>query len=212
MDIRNNKNIVSYGFLLFLIVAGLYSILGDNPNVENNINSLAIPVFLFSVAILLSKANKSIRESVNEKKGNLDRDINRLQRSGNSVETYDASRAYTIDELKKLRNQVRETNKTYNEYGLLCKKIIAVDLFTRVINWFAVLSFSVCLLSLIGVIQFSANCGYINTFSLALVFFDFFILDDIVQKAVRKALEKIEEEAEKKSVQDSVNGGDENEV
>lgn len=187
MDIRNYKNIIPYGFLLFLLVAGLFSAFGNNPQIDASINSLAIPVFLFSISILLSKSNKYVRETVQEHISQMDRELNRTLND-------DYSRA----KLEKM-----------NEYNLLCKKFIAVDKITRAINLFAILSFAICLLSVTGIVSLTSDCGYINVFSLALIFFDFFVLDEIMQRMVRTSIDKIHEAAIKLSDMELSDGSNE---
>ena len=164
MDFRNYKNIIPYGFLLFLLIAGLISIF--NENINNYINSLAIPVFLFSLSIIFTKANKNIRQAVYNSIGH-------------------------TELLMKTTDQAKDSLEFTNRFILLTKKFIHVDAFTIIVNIFAMISFSLCLLSLMNIICFPTNCGYINIFSLALVFFDFFIMDDIIDKAVKASIEKI---------------------
>ncbi len=187
MDIRSYKNIIPYGFLLFLLVAGLFSAFGNNPQVDASINSLAIPVFLFSISILLSKSNKYVRETIQEHISQIDRELN-----GTPNDDY-----------------TRAKYEKMNEYNLLCKKFFTIDKFTRAINVFAILSFAICLLSVTGIISFTSDCGYINIFSLALVFFDFFVLDDIIQKTVRTSIDKIHEAAIKLSDKELSDGSKE---
>lgn len=187
MDIRSYKNIIPYGFLLFLLVAGLFSAFGNNPQVDASINSLAIPVFLFSISILLSKSNKYVRETIWERVSQTDREL-----KSTPIDYYS-----------------REKYEKTNEFNLLCKKIIAVDSITRAVNLLAILSFTICLLSVTGIVSFPSDCGYINVFSLALVFFDFFVLDDILTRTVRILLDKIHEAAIKQSDMELSDGSNE---
>lgn len=180
MDFRNYKNIIPYGFLLFLLISGFISIFDESIN--NFINSLAIPVFLFSLSIILTKANRSIRQAVYNSIGHTELLMNTAAQEEKSLEFS-------------------------NRFILLTKKFIHVDAFTITFNVIAMISFCLCLLSLMNIICFPTNCGYINIFSLALVFFDFFILDDIIEKAVKASLEKIRDQAKDKAQKDlSVDG------
>lgn len=177
MDIRNYKNIVPYGFLVFLIIAGVFSIFSNNEVINANINGLAIPVFLLSVSILLSKSNKYVREKVFGKIEQLDRTIKQ-----------DHAEDYSMEKLENLE-----------EYNMLCKHFMYVDRCTKWISIIAIISFSICLLSMIGIISIPISSGYINLFSLALVFFDFFIWEDMIQKKVDSSINKICEEAKEKA-------------
>ncbi len=174
MEFRDYKNIVPYGFLLFLIVSGILSIIGYNDMIRKSVNSLSIPVFLFSIAILLSKSNYYIRKNAFE-------------------EAYKSN--------VKLANAEDEDNpfdfyKKLNTYALMVKRIDCIDKVTKIINSIAILCFAICPLTMVGIIPFPSECGYINVFSLALVYFDFFILDDVLQKVVHLSKNKIDKEAE----------------
>lgn len=186
MDIRSYKNIIPYGFLLFLLVAGLFSAFGNNPQVDASINSLAIPVFLFSISILLSKSNKYVRETICNHISQMNRELNNTPNDD-----------YTRTKYEKM-----------NEQKLLFEKFFKVDNLTQAINLFAILSFAICLLSLTGIVSFPSDCGYINIFSLALVFFDFFVLDDILQRTVQSSIREIHESAIKLTENELSDGSD----
>lgn len=74
-----------------------------------------------------------------------------------------------------------------------------VDRCTQYISIIAIISFSICLLSMIGIISIPISSGCINLFSLALVFFDFFIWEDMIQKKVDSSINKICEGAKEKA-------------
>lgn len=89
--------------------------------------------------------------------------------------------------------------ESLEEYNMLCKHFMFVDRCTQLISIIAIMSFSVCLLSMIGIISVPISSGYINLFSLALVCFDFFIWEDMIQKKVDSSINKIREEAKEKA-------------
>ena len=177
MELRDNKNITSYGFFLFLILAGVLSIIGINDTIRKGINSMSIPVFLLSLAIVLSKANSFIRD-------NAFMEIDKTDMKLHNSRSHD----YSIDSLKDL-----------NAYVLMVKRVDHIDKATKVINTIAIICFAICPLTMMGIIPFPADCGYINVFSLALVYFDFCILDDVLRKIVRISKDRILEEAKQKA-------------
>lgn len=85
-----------------------------------------------------------------------------------------------------------------HEYNFFGKYFITIDFFTRLFNLIATLSFSWCLLSLTGLFKITGNFAWVNIFSLALVFFDFFILDDLMSKMIRSKIKHFSEQAERK--------------
>ena len=54
MDIRESKNIVNYGFLAFLILVGVASFFIEEQSFVLRMNSLSIPLYIFSVSIILA--------------------------------------------------------------------------------------------------------------------------------------------------------------
>lgn len=171
---REQKNIIYYGFFIFLIVLGISTFFYNNDFIVNNINCLSIPVLSFSIALLLSKSNQIIRNEV-LKEINLHEAKSSL---GEKTEDY--------------KLQLTETEI----YKIYVKKFCKVDTFTRIINSFATISLVWCLLSLIGIFRIEINSHFVNAFSLALIFFDFYILDDLIIKAINKINIKLSKQAE----------------
>lgn len=185
MDIRESKNIVNYGFLAFLILVGVASFFIEEQSFVLRMNSLSIPLYIFSVSIILSKSINTIRKTINAEIAKED---------SKRVSINDSEKKYSIEALQ-----------SSERYILLVKRFFAIDKWTKGINIIAMLSFVLCLLSVSGIIVIGINSIWVNTFSMALVYFDFFVLDEMITRHTRKLIEQIKEEAEVKAREDIEN-------
>lgn len=61
---REPINILKYGFVLFLFFSGIVSIFNTETYFINSVNSLSIPIFAFSISILLVKSNQYARTEI----------------------------------------------------------------------------------------------------------------------------------------------------
>ena len=81
---REQKNILNYGFLLALFLIGIISIFCENQVFVESINNLSIPIFLFTISTLLAKGNTYIRgrifKSISTNKDLIDKYDNLLER------------------------------------------------------------------------------------------------------------------------------------
>lgn len=203
---RNTINIIKYGFFLFLIVAGILSIFMKNEQFLVSINNLAIPIFLFSLSLLLVKWNKIVLDEVNKqlherdaKQARKNRTCEELEQKINT-ENFDYK---TRNEMyKQLNELMKESLLSETETIYLFKFFKIVDVFTIIMNILAMMSFCFCLLVMTGIIVFTQNLMFINLFSLALVFFDFYILEELVRHRFEKRMLAIQRKAEKKVEQD----------
>lgn len=203
---RNTINIIKYGFFLFLIVAGILSIFMKNEQFLVSISNLAIPIFLFSLSLLLVKWNKIVRDEVNKqlherdaKQARKNRTCEELEQKINT-ENFDYK---TRNEMyKQLNELMKESLLSETETTYLFKFFKIIDVFTIIMNILAMMSFCFCLLVMIGIFVFTQNLMFINLFSLALVFFDFYILEELVRHRFEKRMLAIQRKAEKKVEQD----------
>lgn len=201
---REQINILKYGFLLFLVVAGVVSIFYKDANYVNAINSLSIPVFLFSLSIIFVKANKYARETVMKKIHVQEKTMNEkskeISKKSEQIEKIEDDKK--INYYKKTKELYKESLITTEEFIFLCKYFSAIDIFTKIFIIFAMLSFVWCLLSLVGLFAINSNFIWVNIFSLAIVFFDFFVLDDLLVKAFPKRFDKLHDQAVNKIAQE----------
>lgn len=102
-----------------------------------------------------------------------------------------------IEVLNQLKQLYKDSLISLHEHKFFCKYFIIIDIFTRAFNLIATLSFSWCLLSLTGVFKITGNFVWVNIFSLALVFFDFFILDDLISKMFSRKINQFRKQAER---------------
>ena len=100
---REFINILKYGFMIFLLFAGIVSIFNNEPYFVNSVNSLSIPIFAFSISILLVKSNQYARNEIFKQiqnksitTDNLKKDIDKKEKIFKET-VYDC----TIDECKK---------------------------------------------------------------------------------------------------------------
>ncbi len=203
---REFINILKYGFMIFLLFAGIVSIFNNEPYFVNSVNSLSIPIFAFSISILLVKSNQYARNEIFKQiqnksitTDNLKKDIDKKEKIFKET-VYDC----TIDECKKKIEKHEHLSQLYkdslislHEYNFFCNYFITIDYFTRLFNLIATLSFSWCLLSLTGLFKITGNFAWVNIFSLALVFFDFFILDDLISKMIGSKIKFFREQAKR---------------
>lgn len=191
--------------MLFLTISGFIAIFSNESYFVCAVNSSAIPIFIFSICILLVKSNKYVRTEILNKIQNLDKvtdslhkDIDkeeerleRIKREDSHAETY-KNELVIMRQLKQLYKNTVISQKTNT---FLCKYFCIIDIFTRGFNIVATLSFAWCLLSLTGLFRITGNFAWINIFSLALVFFDFFILDELMDLMLRMIINKFQEQA-----------------
>lgn len=203
---REPINILKYGFILFLIFSGIVSIFNNEPYFVNSVNSLSIPIFVFSISILFVKSNQYVRTEIFKQiqnkstttdnlKESIDKKEKRLKETmcNGRIDEYQNK----IEEQKQLNQLYKHSLISIHEHNIFCKYFIITDVFTKIFNTIATLSFSWCLLSLTGLFKITGNFVWVNIFSLALVFFDFFILDDLMSKMVRSKIKHFREQAEK---------------
>ena len=108
-----------------------------------------------------------------------------------------------VNLLKKFEELHRNSLISMKELNFLCRYFSFIDTFTRLFNAIAMLSFTWCLLSLTGIFTINYNFAWVNIFSLAIVFFDFFVFDDLLTKTFKKKLDNLHEQAEKEITQEA---------
>lgn len=197
--------------MLFLIVTGIVAIFSCESYFISSVNCLAIPIFAFSISILLVKANKYMRANILAKIQDQDKiaeglkkDIGKKEellekvKCEDNIEDYENQMAI----MKQLNPLYKNSLVSYQTYIFLAKYFNIIDGFTRAFNIIAMISFTWCLLSLVGVFRLAGNFAWVNIFSLALVFFDFFIFDDLMEKMLNRKITRIQEQADKKTDKD----------
>lgn len=204
---REQINILKYGFLFFLIVVGVVSIFYEELSFINAINTLSIPIFAFSLSILLVKANQYARQEILKKITNQNKTVENLH--NNIIQEEEKIKGIEYKNKQELEKQLSLMYKksliSNKELTFYYKFFFTIDLFTRIFNIIAMLSFSGCLLSLTGIVKINTNFAWVNIFSLVLVFFDFFVFEDLVKKSFNKKIEKISEKAAKTVAKDMQN-------
>ena len=113
-----------------------------------------------------------------------------------------SERIKKIDSNEEINELYKESLISAEEFKFLCKYFFTIDLFTKIFNTFAMLSFAWCLLSLVGLFDINSNFVWVNIFSLAIVFFDFFVLDDLLVKLFPKKFDKLHDQAVNKIAQE----------
>ena len=199
---REKKNILNYGFLLFLIILGIVSIFCDNEIIIKSINSLSIPIFLFSITTLLSKFGNYMNDAFFKKildEESKDKEYEELikRQKQNIDECTDKMR---FDNQRIITGLLLNSTECKKYLCILYKRKILYSDLVKAFNLLSMISFVICLFSIIGIVQFDVDCPWVNIFSLALVFFDFFILDDILKKRVDKVLKKLSEKEVQKQL------------
>ena len=203
---REQKNILNYGFLLFLLVVGVISIFHQETTFINALNTLAFPVFLFTIATLIAKSNQFIRTVLSEeahKQEPIDEKYDKLLARAEEI----AEKSNHALEDEKLVCETRnEAYKSKLYLTAIYKRSLIVSKIGTCVNFIAMISFVFCLLSLTGLFSIDASFHWINILSLALVFFDFFVLDDWLKSYSRKLknkLDKIVDEGFQKALKDN---------
>lgn len=201
---REQINILKYGFLLFLVTVGIVSIFNQDANFINAINSLSIPIFSFSLSIMFVKANKYALDEVFKRMMSQEKivdehstAVNKKSEQVRKAEGNEKINLYT--KFEELRNS---SLISMQEMRFLCKYFSTIDFCTKLFNVIAMLSFTWCLLSLVGIFTLSSNYVWVNIFSLAIVFFDFFVLDDLLVKSFKRRFEKLHDQAVNKTAQE----------
>ena len=204
---REQINILKYGFLFFLIVVGVVSIFYEELSFVNAINTLSIPIFAFSLSILLVKANQYARQEILKKITNQNKIVenlhNNIIQEEEKIKGIEYKNKQELE--KKLSLMYEKSLISSKELTFYYKFFFTIDLFTRIFNIIAMLSFSGCLLSLTGIVKINTNFAWVNIFSLVLVFFDFFVFEDLIKKSFNKKIEKISKKATKTVAKDMQN-------
>lgn len=193
---REQKNILNYGFLLALFLIGIISIFCENQVFVESINNLSIPIFLFTISTLLAKGNTYIRgrifKSISTNKDLIDKYDNLLERYNVVIQkNQELDIDMKLEDVQELNKLTKDSLDTHVYLNQLYKRHSAIDRCTIVINVIAMISFAFCILSLVGVWSIKNNFACINVFSLALVFFDFFVYEDILNRMVDKIFAKV---------------------
>ena len=132
---REQINILKYGFLLFLVVAGVISVFYQDENYVNAINSLSIPIFSFSLSIIFVKANKYAREMVLKRIQSQEKIMNEQSPKISKK----SERIKKIDSNEEINELYKESLISAEEFKFLCKYFFTIDLFTKIFNTFAML-------------------------------------------------------------------------
>lgn len=194
-----------------MIVTGIVAIFSSESYFISSVNCLAIPIFAFSISILLVKANKYMRTNILAKIQDQDKisegmkkDIGKKEKLLEKVKCEDNIEDYEnqMAIMKQLNPLYKNSLVSCRTYIFLTKYFNIIDGFTRAFNIIAMISFAWCLLSLTGVFRLVGNFAWVNIFSLALVFFDFFIFDDLMEKMLNRKITRIQEQADKKTDKD----------
>ena len=188
---REQKNILVYGFLFFLFSVGVISLFYQDAIFINSMNTLAIPVFLFTISTLIVKSNQFIRKVILEEVGlqePMDEKLDKLLEEAEDI----AKKGDHALEYEQLVGETRnESFKSKLYLTALYKRFIFVDRVGMFINFIAMISFVLCLLSIMGIFSIDISLHWINVFSLALVFFDFFVLDNWLKSYSDKMKKKL---------------------
>ncbi len=203
---REPINILKYGFLLFLVIVGVASVFNNEANFIASMDSLSIPIFAFSISILFVKANKFARDELFKRIQNREKTVNEqskeVEQKGEALKK--AEYANNKNLYENFKDMYKKSMISTKEMSFLIRYFGTIDIFTKIFNMIAMISFTWCLLSLIGLFAININFTWVNIFSLALVFFDFFVLDDLLGKAFKNKLNKLHEQAEKETEQEEV--------
>ena len=186
---RETKNIIMYGFLLFLIITGITINFISNTVIINNIKCLSVPVFIFTISLLFVKANYLIRQQTlkvintieqttknNEKESK--HSLSELESLMNSIDDYKKHFSEILHDKEQIKYNLVESKKL----TFLYKNFCIIDIFTKLFNIIGVLSFALCLLSVTGLFSIEISSPIIEIFSLCIMYFDFFILEDLLTK------------------------------
>ena len=199
---RETKNIIMYGFLLFLIIAGITINFINNAVIINNIKCLSVPVFIFTISLLFVRANYVIRQqtlkiintmeqSIKNHKKESENSLSELESLMNSKDDYKKHFSEILHDKEQIKYNLVETKKL----TFLYKNFCIIDVFTKLFNFVGILSFALCLLSVTGLFSINISSPIIEIFSLCIMYFDFFILDDLVTKYINRKLRLIEKNA-----------------
>ena len=197
--------------MLFLFVSGITAIFSSESYFINSVNCLAIPIFAFSISILLVKANKYMRTNILAKMRDQDKISEGLEKDIDKKEE-DLEKVKCEDNIEDYKNKMAimmQLNSLYKNSVISCRTYVflkkyfdIIDGFTKAFNVIAMISFAWCLLSLTGEFRLVGNFAWVNIFSLALVFFDFFIFDDLMEKILNRDVIRIQKQANKKTDKD----------
>ncbi len=209
---RETKNIIMYGFLLFLIITGITINFISNTVIINNIKCLSVPVFIFTISLLFVKANYLIRQQTlkvintieqttknNEKESK--HSLSELESLMNSIDDYKKHFSEILHDKEQIKYNLVESKKL----TFLYKNFCIIDIFTKLFNIIGVLSFALCLLSVTGLFSIEISSPIIEIFSLCIMYFDFFILEDLLTKYINRKLRWIEKNAKKQVEKDLSN-------
>ncbi len=203
---KDQKSILNYGFLLFLVIVGVLSFFKTDTGFANAINSLSFPIFLFTVSTLMVKCNKFIKDYFEKAVVQQNKIVELLQeqiilRKQLIAQKEERNEDVAEDKIM-ITNRIGQSINNIALSMALQKYTATMNAITKIINFGATLSFAFCLLSLVGVISPLNNSNWINIFSLMLVFFDFFIFDGIMETICVKVHARICKKADKKAKSD----------
>ena len=197
---KDQKNILNYGFLIFLLIVGILSFFKNDDAFVNAINSLSFPIFLFTISTLLVKSNKFTKDyflkavSYQDKTVELLNETIRLHEELIEMKKKNGENVY--EDKEKLADTLNDSIHSTALSNGFHKYLNTIEITTKIINVIAMFSFVFCLLSLMGLFSTIGNLNWINIFSLLLVFFDFFIFDDVMGFVCQKISSSIREKAE----------------
>lgn len=203
---KDQKNIITYGFLVFLLVIGIVSIFHKDTAFINALNTLAVPVFLFTIATLIAKANQFIRNVLVEEANHQEPIDEKYDKLLQRAEEIAHKSNHAVEDEKLVCETRNEAYKSKVYLNAIYKRFLFISKLSSCVNFVAMISFVFCLLSLTGLFSIDASFHWINIFSLALVFFDFFVLEDWLKSyscKLKKKLSKIVNDEFKKAIKDS---------
>ena len=181
---KDTKSIASYGFLLFLLIATIVTLIRKDSLFVKYANGLSLPIFLLTLSVLLSKSNEGVKLKLIEKA--------KLKRKKiKTAPTPQKSQPFPNDNTDyKTASKTKSTKKSFSDSLSTIYKFI--NILTECINCIAILSFALCFLVLTGIITFEMDSSWINIASLSLVFFDFCVLDDLIDAYVKCLFKKLQ--------------------
>ena len=126
---REHKNILVYGFLIFLFFVGIISIFFHDLNFINATNTLAIPVFLFTISTLIAKANHFMRKVIMKEVSNKEKTDERIDALLNKAEENAKKINHTLEDEKIAGETRNEAAKSKLYLTALYKRFIVLDRF-----------------------------------------------------------------------------------
>lgn len=199
---KDQKNILNYGFLIFLIIIGILSFFKKDDAFVNAINSLSLPIFLFTISTLIVKSNQYIKNSFSKAISDQEEIIELSERLIKSEEKMIEMKKSSNEDITQDKINLADTiGKSVHSLAYsngLHRCFIFMHTTTIIVNIVAMFSFVFCLLSLVGLFPALQNHNWINIFSLILVFFDFFVFEDVMKVICDKAFKKIRKNSDER--------------